>query len=188
MEDRRIIEGFKARDEDALTVARERYGEYLNKLAMRILNDREDAEECVNDALYKAWQNIPPEEPLYLGAWLGKVTRRLAIDRLKARDAAKRGGKERPLPWDDLPETETALRTVGPEEAVLAEGLKTAVAAFVRGLPAEQKDVFLRRFWYLDSVAEIAERHGCSEGRITMMLRRMKEKLRKQLKEEGWIE
>ena len=89
---------------------------------------------------------------------------------------------------DDLPETETALRTVGPEEAVLAEGLKTAVAAFVRGLPAEQKDVFLRRFWYLDSVAEIAERHGCSEGRITMMLRRMKEKLRRQLKEEGWIE
>ncbi len=188
MEDRRIIEGFLTRDEDALARARDRYGDYLKNLAMRILNDREDAEECVSDALYKAWRNIPPEEPVYLGAWLGKVTRRLAIDRLKARDAARRGGGERPLPWDDLPETETASRPDGPEETVLAEGLKASVAAFVSGLPAEQKDVFLRRFWYLDSVAEIAVRHGCSEGRITMMLRRMKEKLRRQLKEEGWIE
>ncbi len=188
MEDRRIIEGFLSRDEDALARARDRYGEYLKNLAMRILNDREDAEECVSDALFKAWQNIPPEEPAYLGAWLGKAVRRLAIDRLKAREAVKRGGGERPLPWDDLPETETLSRPDGPEEAALAEGLKAAVAAFVKGLPAEQKDVFLRRFWYLDPVFEIAKRHGCSEGRITMMLKRMKEKLRRQLIEEGWIE
>ncbi len=185
-DDRQIIEKCIARDESALEEIRTQYGAFLQTLAERILGSREDAEECVSDALYKAWQCIPPEEPAHLGAYLGKIVRNLAIDRLKARDAAKRGGGIRPLVWDDLPEVSSPQD--GPEESVLAEGLAKAVNRFVQALPPEQRDVFVRRFWYLDPVSTIAARHGSSEGRISMMLRRLKDKLSRQLKKEGWIE
>ena len=185
-DDRRIVDKCIARDESALEEIRTQYGSFLQRLAERILGSREDAEECVSDTLLKVWNSIPPEEPQHLGAYLGRIARNLAIDRLKAREAAKRGGGIRPLVWDDLPEI--ASPQAGPEEALQAEGLVQAVNAFVKALPPEQRDVFIRRFWYLDAVSEISVRHGSSEGRISMMLRRIRQKLEKQLKKEGWIE
>ena len=186
MEDRQILEKLKARDESALEEIRLQYGSFLQTLAERILESREDAEECVSDALLRVWERIPPESPAYLGPWMGKIVRNLAIDRLRIRDAKRRGAGVRPLVWDDLPEIQS--RQAGPEDALMAEGLGSLIADFVKVLPPEQRDVFLRRFWYLDPVAEIAARHRCSEGRISMMIRRIRTKLEKQLKKEGWIE
>ena len=144
------------------------------------------AEECENETYLQTWNSIPPNEPYsYFFAYLARITRHISLNLCRQRDALKRKAHVEELSL----ELEQCIPASGNTESI-AEGKELAevISAFLKRQDEEKRNIFIRRYWYLDSVAEIAERHGCSEGRITMMLRRMKEKLRRQLKEEGWIE
>lgn len=186
MDDRTIIALFFARDEEALRLTQEKYGGALLGLALRILASREDAEEAVNDALLDAWQAIPPHRPEHLQPFLGRILRRRAIDRIRRERATKRGGGEMTLA---LEEWEESLRgSATPEEIWEKKALAQAVEDYVRSLKEPARRIFIRRYWYMDSVDEIAEQYGYSLARVGMILSRTRKKLLAHLKEGEWIE
>ena len=183
MEDSRIIALYWERDESALIHTREKYGAYCRTIALQILHSREDAAECENDTYLRAWNAMPPDRPQGLRAYLGAITRRLSLDRWRERHAAKRGGGEVALSLEELgecvPHPDTVPRTVETAEvaAILSD--------FLRSLPSVECDVFLRRYWYFDTVAQIAKRYGYSESKVKMTLGRTRDKLRAVLEKEG---
>ncbi|MBP3729001.1 MAG: sigma-70 family RNA polymerase sigma factor [Lachnospiraceae bacterium] len=187
MEDQRIIDLFFARDEEALTLIQEQYGTALLSMAGRILPSREDAEEAVNDAMRDAWQAIPPHRPLQLLPFLYRIVRRRAADRYRRENAQKRGGGEMTLA---LEEWEGSLRdsSRSPEQQWESKALAEAVAQYVKSLKEPAREIFVRRYWYLESVNEIAAHFGCSRGRVDMILSRSRKKLLAHLKEKEWIE
>ena len=187
MEDQRIIDLFFARDEEALTLIQEQYGKALLGMAGRVLASREDAEEVVSDALLDAWQAIPPHRPLPLLPFLYRIVRRRAADRYRRENAQKRGGSEMSLA---LEEWEGSLQAAGksPEQQWESKALAEAVARFVKTLKEPAREIFVRRYWYLEPVNEIAAHFGCSRGRVDMILSRSRKKLLAHLKEKEWIE
>ena len=184
MEDARIIDMYWQRDESAISETAAKYGKYLHSISYGILRNEEDAEECVSDTYAGAWQAMPPHRPSVLSAFLGKITRRISISLWRKRSAEKRGGGETALALDEL------------EECVSGEGdaeseaerreLREKLNAFLRALPPTERQVFMRRYWYMDPVADIAARFACSESRIKSMLYRTRKKLRAMLEEEGY--
>lgn len=185
MEDREIVGLYWARDEEAIGESRRKYGGYCTSISQRILDREEDVEECVADTWLGAWNAIPPHRPAVLSTFLGKLVRRLSIDRWRRGKARKRGGGELDLALEELRECVAGSENVERElERREMEGL---MARFLGALPQDQRQVFLRRYWYLDPVAEVARRFGCSESKVTSMLHRTREKLRKTLEKEGWI-
>ena len=184
MEDARIIDLYWQRDESAISETAAKYGKYLHSISYGILRNEEDAEECVSDTYAGAWQAMPPHRPSVLSAFLGKITRRISISLWRKRSAEKRGGGETALALDEL------------EECVSGEGdaeseaerreLREKLNAFLRALSPTERQVFLRRYWYMDPVADIAGRFACSESRIRSMLYRTRKKLRAMLEEEGY--
>ena len=181
MDDQYIVELFFNRDEQALTHTDKKYGKLCHSVAMNILGNREDTEECVNDTYLQAWNAIPPERPTLLGAYLCRITRNLAINRYRADRRDKRGAGQTALALEELAEC--------PAEggASLADDvtLRDALNAFLRALPQLQRDVFLQRYWYVCSIADIAAEFGMSESRVKMMLHRMRIRLREHLTREG---
>lgn len=182
MTDQEIVVLFRQRNELAIEQAQLSYLLYCRSIASRILSDATDVEECVNDVWLAAWNSIPPNEPERLSAYLGKLTRNIAIDRVRASGAQKRRTEQYALSLDEL--AEAIPDGSGPEAQVSAAELEQAIGAFVRGLPEAQRRVFLCRYWYLDSLAEIGERFGYSEGKVKSMLHRTREKLRHYLQKE----
>lgn len=183
MEDSRIIELYMQRSEQAISETAAKYGGYCFSIANNILSDKGDAEETVNDAYLGAWKAIPPHTPRRLGAFLGRITRRIAINRYEARCASKRGGGETALALEELGECVPGGQE--PEREMEAAELTQIIGRFVRSLPEMERRVFLRRYWYLDSVAEIAGRTGFSQSKIKSMLFRTRNKLRILLQKEG---
>jgi RNA polymerase sigma-70 factor (ECF subfamily) len=183
MEDKRIIEMYWQRDEQALTLTRHKYGAYCHTIAWQILHSREDADECENDTYLRAWNAMPPDRPQGLRAYLGAITRRLSLDRWRERKSQKRGGGEVALSLDELGECVTHPDTV--PETVDAAQTAAVLSTFLRSLPPAECDVFLRRYWYFDSVAQIAKRFGYSESKVKMTLSRTRDKLRVCLEKEG---
>lgn len=182
MEDKRIIEMYWQRDEQALTLTRRKYGAYCHAIALQILHNREDADECENDTYLRAWNAMPPDRPHGLRAYLGAITRRLSLDRWRKRTTQKRGG-EVALSLEELGECVPHPDTV--PEAVEVGETAAILSDFLRSLPAVECDVFLRRYWYFDAVAQIARRYGYSESKVKMTLSRTREKLRDRLEKEG---
>lgn len=183
MDDNEIIELFWQRDQQAVAAVSDKYGGYCQAIAGRILSVPEDAEECVNDALYRAWEAIPPQRPGSLSAFLGRLTRNLSLDRWRQDSAQKRGGGQVTLALSELEECVPA--PLGVEDAVDARLLADCVERFVRTLPDVQRRVFLRRYWYLCSVKEVAAQSGMSESRTASMLYRLRKSLKQFLEEEG---
>lgn len=181
MDDRSIVALYLARDEAAIAATQEAYGAYCHSIAARVLST-EDAAECVNDTWLRAWNAIPPHRPERLGPFLGKITRRLAIDRLRYQTAARRGGNATAAALDELqdciPASDDTARVV--EDAALSE----ALSRFVAQLPRDTARMFLRRYWYLWSVADIAEAFGCSESVVKTRLFRTRKSLRTFLEKE----
>lgn len=185
MKDREIVDLFLQRSEAAIGEAQRKYGRYLRAIAMRILDDGPDADEVVNDTYLGAWNSIPPHEPEDLAGFLGKIARQSAIKRWRRRNAAKRGG-ETALALDELSE---AVSPGGdPERELEAAELGRALDRFAAALPEAQRRVFLCRYWYLDPIADIAERFGYSESKVKSMLMRTRKKLKRFLCEEGVID
>ena len=185
MDDNAIMDLFWERSEDAIAETSARYGGYCFSIAYNILNNSEDSEESVNDTYLSAWNTMPPKRPHSLAAYLGKMTRYISLDRWKNRTAQKRGGGEVPLVLDELEEC------VSGEESVEREFLKKEFAQkinrFLGELQATERRVFLCRYWYMDSVKEIAERFGYSESKTASMLHRTRGKLQKMLEKEGFV-
>ncbi len=183
MEDEQILDLFFRRDQAAVEECRARYGPFCSSVAGRVLQSPEDAEECVNDALLRAWNAIPPQRPRSLSAFLAAVTRNLALDRLRENAAQKRGGGEVPLALHELEEAVPAAGSV--EEAVEGRLLSESIDRFLRALPEKERRAFLRRYWYLCPVREVAAQGGMSEGAAASLLRRVRNKLKKHLEKEG---
>ena len=186
MDDSRIIELFRQRNEEALSLTEKAYGAYLLSISRRILGNEEDARECVNDCLWEAWNSIPPHEPESLPNFLGRIARRRAIDRLRRSSALKRGGGEGALAFEELEDSLASLDD--PAGQVEQKELAEAVRSFVRGMKQPDRDLFVRRYWFLDSVADLAARWDMTTGQVTMRLARSRKKLAAYLKKEKWIE
>ena len=187
MEDREIVALYWARSEQAIGETQKKYGRYCYRIAYQILNSREDADEAVNDAYLGAWNGMPPHRPAVLSCFLGKLTRRISIDRWRGRRAEKRGGGELPLALEELADCVPA--SDDPErEAELGE-LTAAISAFLWTLPRTERRVFVCRYWYLDSIAAICQRFGFGHSKVKSMLARTRAKLRTYLEREGmWNE
>lgn len=183
MEDQEIIARFFARDEEGLTAARARYEPYCAAVARNLLTDPRDQEECLSDTWLRAWNAIPPQRPRSLGAFLAKITRNLAINRLRDGNAQRRGGGQVPLALEELGECVSPEGS--PEGELDRQAAEEALNRFLDGLPPLQREVFLRRYWYLDSIEDIARRAGWSKSRVTTTLYRLRVRLRAHLIQEG---
>lgn len=181
MIDQQIVALFFARDEAAISCTDKTYGNRLLHLAENIVHSPQDAEECVSDTLLKAWDSIPPQKPKHLFAYLAKICRNDALSKLEHRNAKKRKAEVVSL----TEEMECCIPDVSRLREMEARELGRALDDFVRTLPDDNQLIFLRRYWYMDSTAEIAERAGLSEGAVLMRLNRIKGKLRTYLKKEG---
>ncbi|MBQ8288333.1 MAG: sigma-70 family RNA polymerase sigma factor [Clostridia bacterium] len=179
----RIIDLYFARSEEAIAETAACYGAYCKKIAGSILCSDEDTEECVNDTWLKAWDSIPPNRPHNLKAYLAKITRNLAIHRREKERAEKRGGGEVPLVLSEL--AECVPDTSSAEDGFSKNALTDALDRFLGGLSREKRVVFLRRYWYNASVAEIARDMGLSESKVKSILHRLRSQLKLLLEKEG---
>lgn len=185
MEDRKIVELYFARSDQAVAETERKYGAYCRSIARGILQSEPDAEECVSDAYLAAWNSIPPQEPRSLAAYVGKLTRHKAIDRLRELRSRKRGGDSVTLALEELDECIPGHSSV--EEETLRRELEEALRRFLAGLDRTDRTVFLLRYWYLCPVAEIAERLGYTQGKVKTRLFRTRRKLRDYLEKEAFV-
>ena len=183
MEDRNIVELYWQRNEGAISETAAKYGPYLYGISYRILASPEDAEECVNDTYHDAWRCMPPHRPSVLSAFLGKITRRISIDRWRCYGAEKRGGGEAALALEELEECVSGSGDVEAEVERLE--LQKKLDDFLTALPPTERQVFLCRYWYMEPISAIAERFACSGSKVKSMLHRTRKKLRAMLEKEG---
>ena len=183
MDDAQIIELYWARNEDAIAETHTKYGSWCRGIAMRILEAREESEECVNDTYLQAWNNIPPQRPGVFRAWLGRITRNLALTRYRKLHAEKRGGGQTALALEELRECVSGSSTIEREED--SKAIAEVINRFLGTLPEEQRNIFLRRYWHVSAIADIAAACGMSQSQVTSMLFRLRKKLRQMLEQEG---
>ena len=181
MTDSSIVDLYWARSERAIEETDKLYGRYFHSIAYRILCDDEDSKEIVNDAYIKAWNNIPPERPNNLKAFLGRITRQLSINRLEKNLAKKRGEGQYVLALEELSEC-----IADSDSYVNSAELKNALNGFLRSLPDDARRVFIRRYWHMSSISEIACDFEMSESKVKSMLMRTRNKLKKYLLREGF--
>ena len=184
-DDSGIVELFLERNEQALVFAARKYGASLRKIALAVLGDESDAQECENDAYLKAWNSIPPNEPrTWLLPYLSKLVRETAIDRLRKEQAKKRAAQFTEL----TQEIESSLPSLNDVETEVDGALlSAAISAFLRQQPLQKRNIFLRRYWFMDSVADIAKRYSVSEGKVKTVLFRLRGDLKDHLKREGYL-
>lgn len=180
MDDNRIVELYWNRDTDAIKESSKKYGSYCFSIANNILHSKEDSEECVNDTWLKAWNAIPPPKPTRLQMFLAKITRNLSFDYFSARSAEKRGGGEVHLVLDELSECLSSESDVTSEYE--CKELGQFIRQFANALPNRDRNVFLRRYFFTESVAEISARYGLSENNVMVILSRTRKKLKIHLK------
>ena len=186
MEDSRIVELYWQRNEQAIAETESKYGHFCFAVARNILGSGEDARECVNDAFLGAWNAMPPHRPQILSSFLAKITRRLALKKRRSLSADKRGGGSVELSLAELEGCIPSGQSID-ESLALAE-LTEIVNSFLAELPEDERRVFLRRYWYFDSIGAISARFGFGESKVKMMLKRTRDKLRVRLqKEDIWI-
>lgn len=184
MEDRDIIDLFWQRQDIAISAVDEKYHSYCEKIAYNILENREDAEECVNDTWLKAWGTIPPNCPENLAAFIGKITRNTALNYLRDKSRKKRSNGQVELALVELEECVPNAQTI--ELEIESRELSKAINRFLAGLPEGERNVFVCRYWYMEPISEIAKHAGSGEGKIKSMLFRTRKKLKNYLKKEGY--
>lgn len=184
MDDAKIVELYLARNESAISQTAQKYGSKLRRIANNILNNPESAEECENDTYFEAWNRIPPHEPrTFLFAFLGKIIRHLAIDVCRRSSSQKRRALFCEL-TQEMQECIPGKSDV--EREVETRALSRTIDAFLETCSEEQRNVFVRRYWFLDTISEICKRYGYSQGKVKTMLFRMRERLRIHLEKEGY--
>lgn len=184
MTDQRIVELYWRRDQSAIRETDARYGSFLLSLAMRILSDRGAGEETVNDTYLRAWETIPPARPDALGAFLAKIARAFAIDRWRRRTADKRLPSQYALSLDELGECIPGGES--PDAALDARMLADAVGRWLTTLKPQARDAFVCRYFFADSLQDIAARQGVSLSKVKSVLYRARQSLREHLEKEGY--
>ena len=184
MTDLQIIELFWERSQQAIEETQRIYGRYCQSVAYGILGDREEAREIVNDTYLKLWNLIPPERPDSLKGFLGMITRQLAINRLKANHRQKRGAGQYRLALDEL--QECIPDPCGEADVENLTALRDFLNRFLRLLPREGRCVFIRRYWHMYSIDEIAREFGMSRSKVKSMLMRIRNQLKEHLTKEGF--
>lgn len=185
MEDKQIVSLYWARSEAAISETANKYGKYCSCIAYNILHNAEDCGECVNDTYLMAWQAMPPKRPERLSAFLGKITRNLALNKYERSTAQKRGHGQVPLALDELAECIPANRDL--ENVVDDILLGEIFNRFLSELQAEARKLFMRRYWYLSPIKEIAADYGISESKVKMVLLRSRNALKLILEKEGIV-
>ena len=183
MEDKQIVELYWARSETAISETEKKYGRYCHYIAYQILWNDEDAEEIVNDTYLKTWNTIPPMRPEPLKPYVGTISRQLALNRYEAQNTQKRGGQT-PLVLEEL--SECIPDTDGGGDIGESVALSDALNRFLWALPVRTRNIFVRRYFYMSSVAEIAKDFSMKESNVTMHLLRTRRKLEQFLKKEGF--
>lgn len=182
MDDNQIIKLFFERDEQAIVEISQTYGSYCHTIAMNILNNKEDAEECVNDTWIKSWNSIPPQKPVSLKTYVGRILRNTAINLYHHKKAAKRYQVVN-IMLDDLSECISASSTI--DDIFDQQQLSETISRWLRSLPEKERHIFIRRYWYGDSVQTLAEEYYISANAMTSRLKRLRAKLRIYLEQEG---
>lgn len=184
MNDSDIIQLYWDRNDRAIRETSEKYGRYCIAIAKNILGNEQDAEECVNDTYLSAWNAMPTNWPKRLAAFLGKITRNLSFNRYKYSRAEKRGGGEFMLVLDELADCVSGKDTV--EQEIDRRELVEAINSFMSGLPERKRNLFIRRYWYADAVADIAGAYGMGAGNVAKTLERVRKQLKAYLTERGF--
>lgn len=182
MDDAMILDLYFNRSEAAIAETARKYGNYCLTVAANILGNRQDTEECVNDTYLKAWEAIPPEHPTEFKAYLGKITRNLALNKYKAAGAKKRGGGFSAVTYE-FEQCFSSSFNVESEFDMRETGYR--IDSFLRGIEKENRVIFIRRYWYGDSVKQISERLNISQSKVKSSLFRTRNKLRAALESEG---
>ena len=185
MEDEAIVSLYWQRNESAIRETERKYDRYLTKIAMNILADREDSRESVNDTYLAAWNSMPPHRPGVLSTYLGKITRRISIDRFRYRNREKRRQSEYEISLSELGDCVSGGNTT--EEAVNGKLLADAIGIWLRLLPEENRNLFLCRYYFLDSLQEVAKHCGITESKCKTVLHRMRKSLKEYLEKEGFV-
>lgn len=181
MDDAKIIDLFWARNEKAIQETDKTYGRKLHVLANKILNNREDAEESVSDTYMKTWEIIPPQRPKYYYAFLASICRHLSFHKVDWKLAAKRNAEVVTL----TQEMEMCIPDTRRDRELEGKELGRIMNAFLESLPKDTRLIFLRRYWHVDTIAEIAARYGMTESKVKMQLSRTRAKLQTYLESEG---
>lgn len=181
MDDRYIVELFEQRNAAAIHETQQAYGRQLTAIATAVLGDARDAEECVSDGLLRAWNSIPPQKPRNMGAFVSKMVRGLAIDRLRAREAAKRGGGEYQLSLEELSQC-----VGGADTDFEAGALTEAIENYLKTISPEARWMFLRRYFHFDSIKDIARARAVTQSKVKSTLFRARQGLRAYLEKEGF--
>ena len=182
MEDKQIVDLYWERSESAIAETEKKYGRYCHYIAYQILEDDEDAKEIVNDTYLKTWQTIPPKRPEALRPYVGMICRQLALNAYEKQHAHKRG--QLSLVLDEL--AECLPGDNGDGDVASRVALHDSLNTFLQGLPKKARNVFIRRYWYTSSIAEIAEEYSMKESAVAMLLLRTRNKLKKHLQKEGF--
>lgn len=185
MDDSQIVDLYWSRNEQAIRETSNKYGRYCYMIANNILNNQYDAEESVNDTLMVAWEKIPPHRPKLLSTFLGKITRRISLNKLRDLTALKRGGGVVPLVLDELSECIPSSYSL--EKEVEMKEITLAINSFLSLLNKTERDLFVCRYWFLVDVKLIAKRFAISESHAKSTLFRMRQRLKKYLQEEGLL-
>ena len=184
MDDSKIVQLYWDRNEQALTATSDKYGNYCITIAKNILGNKEDAEECVNDTYMRAWNSLPPHRPNILSTYLGKITRNLSFNLYKRNTADKRGGGEVPVVLDEI--VDLVSDTDDVEKEIDRRELVKAIDDFLGKLPADKRSIFICRYWYFDSISNIASRFGMTNNYVSVLLNRLRLKLHNYLLERGF--
>lgn len=184
MDDKKIIDLFWNRDESAITMTEAAYGRYCRTIAYNILGVEEDVQECLNDTWLGAWNSIPPAKPDCLSAFLGRITRNLAISRYRAGHALKRTGDRLSESLDELGEC-ASCSSDNVSETVDRKALEKAINEYLDTVSEKQRKLFVRRYYYMDPVVDIAEMYGLGTSDVKVTLLRMRRSLQKHLEKEG---
>lgn len=184
MDDQTIVSLYWARDERAIAETTEKYGIYCRSIAQNILKNSADSEECLNDTWLSVWNSLPPQRPAILSAYLGTITRNLSLSRYRAEHTKKRSGNRLAFSYEEL--QESIPDSCSAEEAVDVRELGQAVDRFLRTLPEQDCCLFLRRYWYLDTMGQIACRYHLTEGTVKTRLHRIRKRLKQFLEQEGY--
>lgn len=185
MKDEEIVELYFSRSEDAISETALKYGNYCSYISQNILHSKEDAEECVNDAYFAAWKTIPPQKPQNLKTFLGKLTRNISLKKQEKYQAAKRGGGYVDTVLSELEECIASNSSI--EDSIDYSALIECINSFLSSLPSLNRIVFVRRYWYVSPISEIAEQYNISESKVKSILFRLRKRLKEYLGKEGFF-
>ncbi|MFI3250731.1 MAG: sigma-70 family RNA polymerase sigma factor [Eubacteriales bacterium] len=180
MNDNDLIELLINRSGQAVEKTQQEYGKYLYNIAFRVLKNREDAEECVNDTLLKVWETIPPQIPKSLKAYVGTVARNISLDTYRKQNSIKRNSE-----FTELLEESAQCQELNPEKQVELKEVAQCISDYLRNLPEEKRLLFIARYYHGYPLSEIAKARNLTQGKVKMTLMRMRKELKKHLESEG---